>query len=107
MSSTRMALKSGAEVVAVRVVKGAVILVHWTVGWPRRTSPKARVLLGVAEIAVPLPVRLTKAGEVPLPAVMERRPWRVPGWDGAKVTSTVQVVLPGRVAGQSVASVKS
>jgi len=53
----RMALKSGAEVVAVRVVKGAVIFVHWTVGWPRRTSPKARVLLGVVEIAVPVPLR--------------------------------------------------
>src|ERR1700680_4754601 len=98
MSSTRMALKSGAELAAVRVEKWAVILVHWTAGWPRRTSPKARVLLGVGEIAVPVPVRLTKAGEVPEPAVAERRPWRVPGCEGAKVIRTEQVLLPGRVA---------
>ena len=31
----------------------------------------------------------------------------MPGCDGAKVMKTVQVVLPGRVAGQSVVSVKS
>src|ERR1700733_10690587 len=103
----RMVLKSGAEVVAVGVVKGEVILVHWTAGWPTRTSPKMRVLLGAVEMAVPVPVRLTKAGEVPLPAVTERRPWRVPGCEGAKVISTVQALLPGRVAGQSVESVKS
>src|SRR5580704_10741424 len=107
MSSMRMALKSAAELVAVRVEKGAVILVHWTVGCPRRTSPKVRVLLGVVEMAVPVPVRLAKAGEVPLPAVTERRPWRVPGCEGAKVIRTVQVLLPGRMAGQSVVSVKS
>ena len=82
-------------------------MVHWTVGWPRRTSPKARVLLGVVVIAVPVPVRLTKAGEVLLPAVTESRPWRVPGCEGAKVMSAVQVLLPGRVAGQLVVSVKS
>jgi hypothetical protein len=32
MSSTRMALKPGAELVAVRVAKGEVILCHWTAG---------------------------------------------------------------------------
>ena len=72
-----------------------------------RTLPKARVLFGAVEIAVPVPVRLTKAGEVPLPAVTERRPWRVPGCDGAKVIRAVQVLLAGRRAGQSVVSVKS
>jgi hypothetical protein len=39
--------------------------------------------------------------------VTERRPWRVPGCEGAKVRTTVQEALPARVAGQSVASVKS
>src|SRR5882757_3171571 len=107
MSSMRMALKSGAELVAVRVEKGAVILVHWTAGWPRRTSPKVRVLLVAVEIAVPVPVRLTKAGDVPEPAMTDRRPCRVPGCEGAKVINAVQVLLPGRRAGQSVVLVKS
>ena len=107
MSSTMMALKSGAELVAVRVEKGEVIFVHRTVGWPRRTSPKARVLLGVVEMAEPVPVRFAKAGDVPEPAVTLRSPWRVPGCEGAKVTRTVHVLLPGRSAGQSVVSVKS
>ena len=92
---------------AVRVEKGEVILVHWTEGWPRRTSPNASVLLGVVVMAVPVPVRLTKVGEVSVPAVTESKPWRVPGCDGAKVMSAVQVLLPGRIAGQSVVSVKS
>jgi hypothetical protein len=74
VSSTRMALKSGAELVAVRVAKGEVILCHWTVGWPMMTSPKSRALLGVVRIEVPVPVRETKAGEVPVPAVTPRRP---------------------------------
>ncbi len=100
-------MKSGAEVVTVRVEKGEVIFVHWTEGWPRRTSPKARVLLGVVVMAVPVPVRLTRVGEVLVPEVTESRPWRVPGCEGAKVMRTVQVVLPGRVAGQSVVKVKS
>ena len=47
-------MKSGAELVAVRVVKGEVIFVHWTVGWPTRTLPKSRVPLGVVEMAVPV-----------------------------------------------------
>ena len=42
-----------------RVVKGEVILYHWTVGWPTRTLPKSRVLLGVVRMAVPVPLRLT------------------------------------------------
>ena len=107
VSSTRMALKSGAELVAVRVAKGEVILCHWTVGWPTMTSPKLRVLLGVVRMEVPVPLRETKAGEVPLPAVTLRRPWRVPGCEGAKVMSAVQVLLPGSRSGQSVVSVKS
>src|SRR6267154_2530103 len=102
-----MALKSGAELVAARVAKGEVILCHWTVGWPRMTSPKLRALLGGVRMEVPVPVRLTKAGDVPVPAVTERRPWRVPGCEGAKVIRAVQVLLPGRMAGQSVESVKS
>src|SRR5277367_1404233 len=69
--------------------------------------PKLRELLGVVRMEVPVPLRFTKAGEVPLPAVTLRRPWRVPGCEGAKVRRTVQVLLPGRVAGQSVVSVKS
>src|SRR5437763_1491869 len=72
MASTRMALKAGVGVVAVRVAKGEVIFVHWTVGWPMRTLPKARVLLGAVEIAVPVPLRETNAGEVPVPAATER-----------------------------------
>src|SRR6202022_3093894 len=96
-----------AELAAVRVEKGAVILVHWTAGWPRRTSPKVRAVLVAVEIAVPVPVRLTKAGDVPEPAVTERRPCRVPGCEGAKVINAVQVLLPGRGAGRSVVSVKS
>jgi hypothetical protein len=71
------------------------------------TSPKLRVLLGVVRMEVPVPLRFTKAGEVPVPAVKLRRPWRVPGCDGAKVRSAVQVLLPGSRAGQSVVSVKS
>src|ERR1700679_1325133 len=102
-----MALKSSAELVAVRVEKGEVIFVHWTEGWPRRTSPNARVLLGVVVMAVPVPERLTKVGEVAVPAVTESRPWRVPGCDGAKVRRTAQVLLPGRMAGQLVVEVKS
>lgn len=88
-------------------MKGEVILTHWTVGWPTRTLPKTRVLLGVVVMDVPVPVSETKAGEVPSPAVTERSPWRVPGCEGAKVMRTVQVLLPGRVAGQSVVLVKS
>src|SRR5580704_12929183 len=107
MSSTRMALKSAAVVAAVRVGKGEVIFCQRTVGWPRRTLPKARVPLGVVVMAVPVPVSDTKAGEVPLPAVMESRPWRVPDCDGAKVRRTTQVALAGRLAGQLVVSVKS
>ena len=72
-----------------------------------RTVPNARTLLGVVVMAVPVPVRLTKAGEVPELAVTERRPWRVPGCEGAKVMRVVQVLLPGRMAGQLVVSVKS
>src|ERR1700733_4861687 len=102
-----MVLKAGGELAAVRVEKGEVILVHWTEGWPRRTSPNARVLLGVVVMAVPVPVRLTKVGEGLVPAVTESKPWRVPGCDGAKVMSAVQVLLPVRIAGQSVVSVKS
>lgn len=56
---------------------------------------------------VPVPVRETKAGDVPAFAVTERRPWRVPGCEGAKVMRMVQVLLPGRVAGQLVVGVKS
>ena len=41
------------------------------------------------------------------PAVTVSRPWRVPGWDGAKVTRTEQVELAARVAVQLVVSVKS
>src|SRR5277367_6409882 len=107
VSSTRMALKSGAEVVAVRVGKGEVILYHSTEGWPTMTVPKARVLLPVLRIGVPVPLSETKVGEEELPVVMERRPWRVPGCDGAKVMRTVQVELSGRVTEQSVVSVKS
>ena len=92
---------------AVRVGKGAVIFCQRTVGWPRRTFPKARVPLGVVVMAVPVPVRFTKEGEVPLPAVTERMPWRVPGCDGAKLRRTLQVELPGRVGRQLVVSVKS
>ena len=73
MSSTRMALKSGAEVVAVRVLKGELTLYHWTDGWPTRTLPKERVLLGAVTIAVPVPLSVTYDGEE-LPAVTERRP---------------------------------
>src|SRR5580698_4635791 len=65
------------------------------------------MLLGVEERAVPVPVRETKAGELPVPAVTESRPWRVPDCEGAKVMRAVQVLLPGRVAGQLVVSVKS
>jgi hypothetical protein len=50
-----MALKSFAELMVVRELKGEVILVHCTDGWPRRTSPNARVLLGVVVMAVPVP----------------------------------------------------
>ena len=60
------------------------------------------MLLDVVTMEVPVPVRLTKAGEVPLPAVTLRRPWRAPGCEGAKVRRTVQVVLPGTLEGQSV-----
>src|ERR1700730_3360284 len=102
MSSTRMALKPGAELVAVRVAKGEVILCHWTAGWPMMTSPKLRGLLGVVRMEGPMPLRDTKAGEVPVSAVTERRPWRVPGCEGAKVIKAVQVLLPGRMKGQSV-----
>src|ERR1700680_1839133 len=102
-----MALKSGAELVAVSVAKGEVILCHWTAGWPMMTSPKLRVLLGVVRMELPVPLRFTKAGEVPVPAVTLSRPWRVPGCEGAKVIRAVQVPLPGRRAGQSVVSVKS
>src|SRR6202522_527001 len=102
MSSTRMVLKSGALLVAVSVGKGAVIFCQRTVGWPRRTLPNARVLLGVVMMAVPVPLSETKAGVVPLPAVTERMPWRVPGWEGAKVRRTTQMALPARVAGQLV-----
>ena len=87
--------------------KGAVIFCQRTVGWPRRTLPKARVPLGVVVMAAPVPVRFTKAGEVPLSAVTERMPWRFPGCDGAKLRRTVQVELPGRVGRQLVVSVKS
>ena len=59
MSSTRMAVKSGAEVVAVRVGKGEVILYHWTEGWPTMTLPKSRVPLWVVRMAVPVPLRVT------------------------------------------------
>jgi hypothetical protein len=58
----------------VRVAKGEVILYHWTAGWPRMTSPKLRALLGVVRMAVPVPLRFTKAGDVPVPAVTESRP---------------------------------
>src|SRR5206468_3794639 len=46
-------------------------------------------------------------GDVAVPAVTLRRPWRVPGCEGAKVIRAVQVLLPGSRAGQSVVSVKS
>jgi hypothetical protein len=107
VSSTRRSLKSGADEVAVRVEKGEVIFDHCTEGWPTRTVPKSRVLLAEVRMEAPVPVRFTKVGEVPAPAVTERRPWRVPGCEGAKVRSTVQVELPARVAGQLVVSVKS
>lgn len=58
-------------------------------------------------MAVPVPDRLTKVGDVLVPKVTDSRPWRVPGWEGAKARMTVQVLLPGRVTGQSVVSVKS
>ncbi len=102
-----MAWKSGALLVAVRVAKGAVIFCQSTVGWPMGILPNARVSLGVVVMAVPVPLSETKEGEVPLPAVTERIPWRVPGCDGAKVRRTVQVLLAGRVAGQLVVSAKS
>ena len=92
---------------AVRDANGDVILYHWTAGWPTRTLPKARVLLAVVTMAMPVPLRETNAGEVPLPAVTERSPWRVPGCEGAKVMRTVQVLLPGRTAGQLVEGMKS
>src|SRR6266700_3482791 len=46
-------------------------------------------------------------GMVPAPAVTERRPWRVPGAEGAKARVTVQMTPPARTEGQLVVSVKS
>jgi len=59
MSSTRMVLKSGAEVAAVSVVKDEVILYHCTVGCPMRTLPKARVSFGAVTTAMPVPLKVT------------------------------------------------
>ena len=44
---------------------------------------------------------------VPAPVETVRRPWRVPGCDGAKVRETVQMPPAVRMAGQLVVSVKS
>src|ERR1700754_4281405 len=44
---------------------------------------------------------------MPAPEETERRPWRAPGCEGAKVRATVHEAPPARTDGQLVESVKS
>ena len=98
-----MAVKSEPEVVAVRAAEGLRDLRPLDDGLADEHAAEGEwCRCWRWMMAVPVPVRVTKAGDELVPEVTERRPWRVPGCEGAKVMITVQVLLPGRVAGQLV-----
>jgi hypothetical protein len=74
MSSTKTALKLALVLEAVSAGNDGAILYHCKMGWPRMTLPRSRVPLLVVRAGVAVPLRATKAGLVPLPAVTLRSP---------------------------------